>query len=51
MVSRRRFRNAEAARAALEHLDGSEICGERLAVLPADPLQDSRNMKRARVAE
>ena len=43
------FHKAESARRALEVLNGSDICGEALNVLPADPLLAARN-KRARVA-
>ena len=46
-----KFTNAESARAALGALNGSNICGQALAVSLVDPLQSSRISKRARVAE
>ncbi|KAK9804003.1 hypothetical protein WJX72_011888 [[Myrmecia] bisecta] len=46
-----RMRSPAAARAALECLNGTQICGEGLSVMVTDPLQGSRNSKRPRVAE
>ncbi|DBA73573.1 TPA: RNA-binding protein 45 [Trebouxia sp. C0005] len=46
-----KFTNAESARAALGALNGTNICGQALAVSLVDPLQSSRISKRARVAE
>ncbi|KAL3140232.1 RNA-binding protein 45 [Trebouxia sp. C0009 RCD-2024] len=46
-----KFSKAESARAALNGLNGTNICGEALAVSMVDPLLSSRITKRARVAE
>lgn len=46
-----KFTNADSARAALAALNGTNICGQALAVSLVDPLQSSRITKRARVAE
>lgn len=46
-----KFTNPNSARAALETLNGTNICGEALAVSLVDPLQSFRITKRARVAE
>ena len=46
-----KFSNADSARAALSSLNGTNICGEALAVSMVDPLLSSRISKRARVAE
>lgn len=46
-----KFATADSARAALGGLNGTNICGQALAVSLVDPLQSSRITKRARVAE
>lgn len=46
-----KFSKADSARAALNSLNGTNICGEALAVSMVDPLLSSRITKRARVAE
>lgn len=46
-----RFSKPDSARAALNGLNGTNICGEALAVSMVDPLLSSRITKRARVAE
>ena len=46
-----KFSNADSARSALNGLNGTNICGEALAVSMVNPLLSSRISKRARVAE
>lgn len=46
-----KFSKADSARVALNSLNGTNICGEALAVSMVDPLLSSRITKRARVAE
>lgn len=46
-----RYVTPDAAQAALEHLNGTEVCGEALTVSLTDPIQNARNSKRPRVAE
>ena len=45
-----RFLSPQAAAAALDALNGTDICGQALTVLALDPLSTARN-KRPRVAE
>ena len=45
-----RFLSGAAAAAAVEQLNGTNICGQALTVLPTDPLNATRN-KRPRMAE
>ena len=46
-----KFTSPTSARAALEALNGTNICGEALAVSLVDPLQSFRITKRPRVTE
>ena len=46
-----RYASADAARAALDTLNGAEILGEGLTVSRTDPVATARNTKRPRVAE
>lgn len=45
-----RFHSSGSAAAAVDGLNGTEVCGQALTVLPTDPLNSVRN-KRPRVAE
>lgn len=46
-----KFTSAESAKAALAALNGTNICGQALAVSLVDPLQSSRITKRPRMAQ
>ena len=44
------FASADAARAAAAALNGTQLCGEALAVTATDPQAGARTSKRPRVA-
>ena len=46
-----RFHTPSAAAAALDALNGTDICGQALSVLKADPLSAAARNKRPRMAE